>query len=107
MPNRYKPIGNTEETLLIRYEENQARLQKIRESGYKFISNWGCEFRNLLCDNPDLKNELNSHPYAMYFPVNIRDALYGGRTETTKTYYSQAGRRNPLCGCYKSVSLHL
>jgi len=30
MPNRHKPIGNTEETLESRYEETMARLQKIR-----------------------------------------------------------------------------
>ena len=29
MPNRHKRIGNTEETLQIRYEETKARLQKI------------------------------------------------------------------------------
>jgi len=62
-------------------------LQKIRDVGYKFISIWWCEFRKLLCDNPDLKNELCSQPYIKYSPVNIRDALYGVRTETTKTYY--------------------
>ena len=62
-------------------------MQKIRDAGYKFISIWGCEFRKLVCDNPDLKNELCSHHYVKYSPVNIRDALYGGKTEATKTYY--------------------
>ena len=32
MPNRHKPISNTDETLLSRYEEKQARLQKIRDA---------------------------------------------------------------------------
>jgi len=64
----------TRKKLLNRYEETQARLQKIRDAGYKVISIWGCEFRKLLCDNPDLKNELCSHPYVKYSPVNIRDA---------------------------------
>jgi len=91
MPNRHKPIDNTEGILLNRYEETQDRLQKIRDAGYKVISIWGCEFRKLLCDNPDLKNELCSHPYVKYFPVNIRDALYGGGTEATKTYYRVKG----------------
>jgi len=40
-----------------------------------------------LCDNPDLKKELCSHPYVKYYRINIRDALYRGRTEVTKTYY--------------------
>jgi len=85
MPNRHKPIGNTEETLVNRYE-TQARLQKMRDAGYKVISVWGCEFRKHLCDNPDHKNELCSQPYVKYSTVNIRDDLYGGGTETTKTH---------------------
>lgn len=109
MPNRHKPIGNTEGTLLSRYEETQARLQKIRDTGYKVVSIWGCEFRKLLCENPDLQNELCLHPYVKNSPINVRHALYGGRNEDTKTYYrvkqgvlenilqSQAGGRNSLC----------
>jgi len=47
----------------------------------------GCEFIKLLRENPGLENELSSHPYFKNSPFNIRDALYGGRTEATKTYY--------------------
>jgi hypothetical protein len=64
-----------------------ARLQKIRDAGYNVVSIWGCEFRKLLRENPGLENELSSHPYVKNSPINIRDALYGGRTETTKTWY--------------------
>jgi len=46
-----------------------------------------CDFKNLLCDNPVLEDELCSHPYVKHSPINIRDALYGGRTDATKTYY--------------------
>ncbi len=62
-----------------------ARLQKIKDAGYNVVSIWGCEFRKLLCDNPGLENELCSHPYVKSSPINIWDALYGGRTEATKT----------------------
>ena len=86
MPNRHKPIGSTEENLVNPYEETQASLQKIRDVGYKVISIRGREFRKILCDNPDLKNELCSQTYVKYSPINIRDALYGVRTEATKTY---------------------
>ena len=41
MPYRHKPIGNTEETLLNRYEETQARLKKIKVAGYEVVSIWG------------------------------------------------------------------
>jgi len=40
-----------------------------------------------LRENSDLEIELFSHSYVKYSPINIRAALYGGRTETTKTYY--------------------
>ena len=87
MPNRHKLIGNTDETLLSRYEETMARLQKIRDAGYKVVSIWGCEFKKLLRDNLELQKELGSHPYVKNSPINIRDALYGGRTEATKMWY--------------------
>ena len=35
MPNLHKRIGTTEETLLSRYEETKARLQKIENAGYR------------------------------------------------------------------------
>jgi hypothetical protein len=87
MPIRHESIGNTDETLLSRYEETMAPLQKIRNAGYKVTSIWGCEFKKLLRENPGLENELSSHPYVKNSPINIRDALYGGRTETSKTWY--------------------
>ena len=40
MPNRHKPIGNTEKKLLNRYEENEARLKKIENAAYKVVSIW-------------------------------------------------------------------
>jgi G:T-mismatch repair DNA endonuclease (very short patch repair protein) len=48
MPNRHKPIGDTDEALLNRYEETMARLQKIKNAGYKVVSIWECEIRKLL-----------------------------------------------------------
>jgi hypothetical protein len=81
-----KLIGNTEKTLEDRYEETMARLQKIKDVGYNVVSIWGCEFRKLLRKTPGLENELCSHPYVEN-AINIRDALHGGRTEASKTYY--------------------
>jgi hypothetical protein len=76
----------TQETLENSYEETMARLQKIRRWLHCF-SIWGSEFRKLLSDTPILENELGSHPYVKKAPINIRDALYDGRTEASKTYY--------------------
>ena len=84
MPNGHKPIGNTEDPLLYRYEETEARPKKVENAGYKVVSIWGCQFRKLLRENPGLENEPTSHPYVKNSPINIRDALYGGTTEATK-----------------------
>ena len=83
----------TLEKLLFRYEETQGSLQKIRGAGYKSIWMWGCEFRKLLRDNPDLKNELSLQFYVKNSPINIRDALY----KATNTYYRvQQGNKSIL-----------
>jgi hypothetical protein len=87
MPYRHEPIGNTGETLLSRYEEKMARLQKIRDAGYKVFSIWECEFKQILYENPGLENELRPHTYVTNSPINIRDALYRSRTKATRTWY--------------------
>jgi hypothetical protein len=40
-----------------------------------------------LRENPGLEKELSSYPYYKDSLLNIRDALHGGRTQATKTYY--------------------
>jgi len=60
---------------------------KDKGAGYNVLSNWGCEFRKLLHDNPGLENELCSKFYMKNPPINILDGLYGCRTEATKTWY--------------------
>ena len=47
----------------------------------------GFEFKKLITQNPALEKELSSHPCLKNSPLNIRDAMYVGRTEATKTYY--------------------
>ena len=83
-------------------------MEKIKNAGYTVVSIWGCEFRKLLRENPGLENELSLHPYLKNSALNSRDASYGGRTETTKTYYrdNQEEKIN-LCRCYYSVPLRL
>jgi hypothetical protein len=64
-----------------------AGLQKIKDGGYQVVLTLGREFRKVLLDIRGLENELISHPYVKNSPFNIRDALYGGRTEATNTLY--------------------
>jgi len=46
----------------------------------------GARLENLR-EYPGLDNEHCLHPYLKISPMNIRDALYEGGTEATKTYY--------------------
>jgi hypothetical protein len=41
LPNRHKSLGDNCNTLLGRYEETMARLQKIKDAGYKVVTIWG------------------------------------------------------------------
>ena len=47
MPNRHKPIGNTDETLLIRYEET-SEVAKTGDVGYIVVSFWVCEIKKIV-----------------------------------------------------------
>ena len=107
MTNRHKRVGKTTETLQGRYEETMARLQKIKDAGYKVVSIWGREFRKQLLQIPGLKKELGLQYYVNNSPINIRDAFYGGRTEATNIQQSQARGTNTVCGCNQSLPLHL
>jgi hypothetical protein len=64
-----------------------ARLQKIKDAGYKVVSIWVCEFRKLLRDNLGLEKELCSQTCVKISSINIRVALYGGRKKATKMWY--------------------
>ena len=46
--NRHNSIGKTGETLLSRYEETTARINKIENAGYKVVSVWGASLENCL-----------------------------------------------------------
>jgi G:T-mismatch repair DNA endonuclease (very short patch repair protein) len=108
LPYRHKSLGDNGDTLLGRYEETMARLQKIKDAGYNVVTIWGCEFRKMLRDTPGLENELRSHPYVQYAPLNIRDALYGGRTEATRMRYKVKQREEihylDICSLYPYIT---
>jgi hypothetical protein len=61
-----------------------ARLQQTTQGGYKLEIQRECEFdEEILANQPELKK----HPLVHNSPLNIRDALYGGRTETMQLRY--------------------
>jgi hypothetical protein len=48
MPNRHKHIGNTDETLENRYEDNNGEVANIKDAGYNVVSIWGACLKNVL-----------------------------------------------------------
>ena len=58
MPNRPTPI----ETLQGRYEETMARLQKIKDAGYKIVTNWGASLEYCYSKIQALKKNLARTP---------------------------------------------
>ena len=73
----------------------------------KVVSIWEFEFRKILRENRVLEIKLSSHPYVKYYPINIRDALYGVEPRPKRHTMELSRERNPLCGCYQYVPLHL
>jgi hypothetical protein len=67
------------DTLAERYEQTMARIEQIKQAGYRVITQWECEF--------DEKPEMLVHPIIKDVPLITRDALYGGRTEAMRLHY--------------------
>ena len=55
----------------------------LRSNGYKVVEMWECEW-NKLKKNLENKKEIEEH--ARQQNINIRDALFGGRTEGFKNH---------------------
>ncbi|XP_052125924.1 uncharacterized protein LOC127749915 [Frankliniella occidentalis] len=70
-----------------RFQQTQKITQMFRTHGYKVIEKWECDFKWDMENDPDVKNYFESHPTQRTQPLNLRDALAGGRTSAFKAYY--------------------
>jgi len=68
-----------EDTLAELYERTMSRIEQITRVGYEVKVQWECEFDAYKII--EQKPELLTYPIVLHSPLNIRDALYGGRTE--------------------------
>ncbi|CAG2235462.1 unnamed protein product [Mytilus edulis] len=67
---------------------HQRTLEKknyVENQGYKYISNWECEFDKEIIENIDIKTFVDSVNYVT--PLEPRNAFSGGRTEAFKLYH--------------------
>jgi hypothetical protein len=84
-----KTLGG--DTFAERYEQTNARIEQIKQAGYRVIIQWEYEF--------DERPELLVHPTIKNAPLITRDALYGGRTEAMKLHYMISEGRESVQYC--------
>jgi hypothetical protein len=75
---------DTNKRLIQSYTETMRRERWLRDQGYKVKSMWGCEWRKLKQELPNLREKIDAMKLPK--PLNPRDAFYGGRTETFKVW---------------------
>jgi hypothetical protein len=73
---------DTKKRLIQSYTMTMKRERWLRDNGYKVRSIWGCEWRKIKSDDPDVFERVKAMKLPK--PLNPRDAFYGGRTETFK-----------------------
>jgi len=69
---------------IIKYDKTQEQNNVFRANGYKVVEMWECEWNNIKNNLPN-KIELEEQARNQY--INVRDALFGGRTEGFKSYH--------------------
>ena len=63
---------------VVKYDKTMEQNNLLRANGYKIVEMWECEW-NKIKHNLEHKKEIEEH--ARQQNINIRDALFGGRTE--------------------------
>ncbi|KAK3915759.1 putative DNA polymerase [Frankliniella fusca] len=69
------------------YEKTVFLTRKFRNAGYTVIEKWGCEFHSDLKNNVNVIQYFQQNPYKRQKPLNLRDAICGGRTSALYAEY--------------------
>ncbi|KAE8738150.1 hypothetical protein FOCC_FOCC016376 [Frankliniella occidentalis] len=78
--------------------------EKYRDAGYVVIEKWGCEFAEDLKSNNDVINFFENKPFTRVEPLNLRDALYGGRTSALFCEYVADLKQNEKIKMFDVIS---
>ena len=62
------------------YRDTVRWTERVMNSGYKLSVMWECEWEQLVKDNREIREHVES--YALSSPLSPREALFGGRCET-------------------------
>lgn len=94
-----------------RYETTKAKKARLEAFGYELVSQYECEFKEFLKENPTVDAALEKLPELMHAPLNQRDAVYGGRVEPFRLYFKSDPQRGiriaaaDYCSLYPFVQL--
>ncbi|KAK3914482.1 DNA polymerase [Frankliniella fusca] len=69
-----------------RYENTRRLTNIFKKNGYIVHEMWECQFREECQTNPTVKTYFEQHPTTRSFPLQLRDALCGGRTSAVRSY---------------------
>ena len=66
-----------------------AKIEYLKRQSYNVVEVWECDVNQELKQNEDMKHYFDH--YHMIDPLNLRHALYGGRTNASKLYHCCQG----------------
>jgi G:T-mismatch repair DNA endonuclease (very short patch repair protein) len=79
-----RDFNDVEELGTLRRERTARKLRDLQESGYKVISMYECEFKDILKENPQIAKRLDT--MLSTDTLKIRDSFFGGSVDATCTY---------------------
>ncbi|KAK3910175.1 Histidinol-phosphate aminotransferase [Frankliniella fusca] len=83
-PTHFPPTEDDNDN---RYENTVRLTALFRRNGFTVVEKWECEFNLELKTDPDTMAFFENHPSTRVTPLNLRDALMGGRTSALRWYH--------------------
>ena len=83
-PIHFPPTPESDEN---RYEQTIRLTSLFRRSGYTVVEKWECEWTDEMKTDPDVKTFFENHPTTRLPPLNLRNALCGGRTNAMRWHH--------------------
>ncbi|KAF4514037.1 UNVERIFIED_CONTAM: hypothetical protein B566_EDAN018733 [Ephemera danica] len=107
-PNRDEKPGMQVTTSGERYEATLATERHLREKGVENVRvMWECDYRRMLKDSPEIDIFVKAHAKYYEKPLDAREALYGGRTQNSVSYFQCVGDEKvcyyDICSLYPFV----
>ena len=85
MKNRAGRVAFGRVTAREAYDETVKRIQNLRDMDFNVLEIWECELNAMLKADPEMSRFFKN--CEVRDPLNPRDALAGGRTETNCLHY--------------------